>query len=281
MIETTLFAKTMVILCSQLSIVFGLTFYVMKKSKEAYFNNTTFLGMSFRGAMNLKQEFDLIPYIEDTRGFPKYMHLPNGTEDDIPVVAVNEESRVKWQKIGYVVSPPANKFLNVVFVSWAILLLSLVFIGYFSVPLGIFVFTAQSILMGLLLGVLFLEMDENDGIRALKITLLATLFSGFIGYSDVGYAIYNSGLVQNILFFGLLALIFFEFSRTVFKFSRNTIRLKAFFGIGLFILFLFYDFARLNELSGYSNKWDTAFEIALSLYLDIINLLLEILEAME
>ena len=281
MIETTLFAKTMIILCSQLSIVFGLTFYVMKKSKEAYFNNTTFLGMSFRGAMNLKQEFDLIPYIEDTRGFPKYMHLPNGTEDDIPVVAVNEESRVKWQKIGYVVSPPANKFLNVVFVSWAILLLSVTFIGYFSVPLGIFVFTAQSILMGLLLGVLFLEMDENDGIRALKITLLATLFSGFIGYSDVGSAIYNSGFVQNILFFGLLALILFEFSRTVFEFSRNTIRLKAFFGIGLFILFLFYDFARLNELSGYSNKWDTAFEIALSLYLDIINLLLEILEAME
>ena len=281
MIETTLFAKTMVILCSQLSIVFGLTFYVMKKSKEAYFNNTTFLGMSFRGAMNLKQEFDLIPYIEDTRGFPKYMHLPNGTEDDIPVVAVNEESRVKWQKIGYVVSPPANKFLNAILISWTVLLFILVFIGYFSVPLGIFVFTAQSILMGLLLGVLFLEMDENDGIRALKITLLATLFSGFIGYSDVGSAIYNSGFVQNILFFGLLALILFEFSRTVFKFSRNTIRLKAFFGIGLFILFLFYDFARLNELSGYSNKWDTAFEIALSLYLDIINLLLEILEAME
>ena len=281
MIETTLFAKTMVILCSQLSIVFGLTFYVMKKSKEAYFNNTTFLGMSFRGAMNLKQEFDLIPYIEDTRGFPKQMHLPNGTKDDTPVVATDEESRMKWQKIGYVVSPPANKFLNAILISWTVLLFILVFIGYFSVPLGIFVFTAQSILMGLLLGVLFLEMDENDGIRALKITLLATLFSGFIGYSDVGSAIYNSGFVQNILFFGLLALILFEFSRTVFNFSRNTIRLKAFFGIGLFILFLFYDFARLNELSGYSNKWDTAFEIALSLYLDIINLLLEILEAMD
>ena len=281
MIDTTLFAKTMVILCSQLSIVFGLTFYVMKKSKEAYFNNTTFLGMSFRGAMNLKQEFDLIPYIEDTRGFPKYMHLPNGTKDDTPVVATDEESRMKWQKIGYVVSPPANKFLNAILISWTVLLFILVFIGYFSVPLGIFVFTAQSILMGLLLGVLFLEMDENDGIRALKITLLATLFSGFIGYSDVGSAIYNSGFVQNILFFGLLALILFEFSRTVFKFSRNTIRLKAFFGIGLFILFLFYDFARLNELSGYSNKWYTAFEIALSLYLDIINLLLEILEAMD
>ncbi|MDC1051515.1 Bax inhibitor-1 family protein [Gammaproteobacteria bacterium] len=271
----------MIILCSQLSIVFGLTFYILKKSKEAYFNNTTFLGMSFRGAMNLKKEFDLIPYIEDSRGFPKYMHLVNATKDDIPVMALNEESKVKWQKLGYVVSPPANKFLNAIFVSWAILLFSIAFVGYFSLSAGIIVFTMQSILMGVLLGFLFLEMDENDGIRALKITLLATLFSGFIGYSDIGNAIYNSGIVQNILFFGLLALIVFEFSRTTFKFSRNTIRVKAFFGIGLFILFLFYDFARLNELSSYSNKWDTAFQIALSLYLDIINLLLEILEAMD
>ena len=281
MIETTLFAKTMIILCSQLSIVFGLTFYILKKSKEAYFNNTTFLGMSFRGAMNLKKEFDLIPYIEDSRGFPKHMHLVNATKDDIPVMALNEESKVKWQKLGYVVSPPANKFLNAIFVSWAILLFSIALVGYFSLSAGIIVFTMQSILMGLLLGFLFLEMDENDGIRALKITLLATLFSGFIGYSDIGNAIYNSGIVQNILFFGLLALIVFEFLRTTFKFSRSTIRVKAFFGIGLFILFLFYDFARLNELSSYSNKWDTAFQIALSLYLDIINLLLEILEAMD
>ena len=281
MIETTLFAKTMIILCSQLSIVFGLAFHVLKKSKQAYLNNATYLGMSFRGAMNLKKEFDLIPYIEDSRGFPKHMHLVNATKDDIPVMALNEESKVKWQKLGYVVSPPANKFLNAIFVSWAILLFSIALVGYFSLSAGIIVFTMQSILMGLLLGFLFLEMDENDGIRALKITLLATLFSGFIGYSDIGTAIYNSGFVQNILFFGLLALIVFEFSRTTFKFSRNTIRVKAFFGIGLFILFLFYDFARLNELSGYSNKWDTAFQIALSLYLDIINLLLEILEAMD
>ena len=50
------------------------------------------------------------------------MHLANATKDDIPVMAIDEESRVKWQKLGYVVSPPANKFLNAIFVSWAILL---------------------------------------------------------------------------------------------------------------------------------------------------------------
>ena len=153
--------------------------------------------------------------------------------------------------------------------------------GALSVQIGMFAFTAQSILFGLILGMLFLDMDENDGIRALKITLLATIFSGFVGYSDIGQALNSSGYVHVFLFFGLLGLIIFEFSRTTFKFSRNTIRAKAFFGIGLFILFLFVDFARLKELSDSSNDWSTAFDIALNLYLDIINLLLEILEAMD
>ena len=81
----------------------------------------------------------------------------------------------------------------------------------------------------------------------------------------------------------------FEESDSSFKRAKSTKRnkinspipKKAFFGIGLFILFLFVDFARLKELSDSSNDWSTAFDIALNLYLDIVNLLLEILEAME
>ena len=64
------------------------------------------------------------------------MHLANATKDDIPVMALDEESRVKWQKLGYVVSPPANKFLNAIFVSWAILLFSIALVGYFSLSSG-------------------------------------------------------------------------------------------------------------------------------------------------
>jgi len=278
--ETTLFAKTMIILCGQLSIVFGLSFYVLKKAMEAYQNKTTFMGMSFKGAMNLKREFDLVPYVDFERTFPAYMAIP-GDENDPGVVAKDIDDWKKWIKLGYRDLPRGNKFLNGVFISWAILLLSIAFIGSASFGIGIFLFTLQSILFGLVLGMIFLEMDENDGIRALKITILATIFSGFVGYSDIGQALNSSGIIHVILFFGLLGLILFEFLRTTMNFSRNTIRLKAFFGIGLFILFLFVDFARLKELSGTSNSWDTAFHLAFTLYLDIINLLLEILEAMD
>ena len=278
--ETTLFAKTMIILCGQLSIVFGLSFYVLKKAMEAYQNKTTFMGMSFKGAMNLKREFDLVPYVDFERTFPAHMAIP-GDENDPGVVAKDIDDWKKWTKLGYRDWPKGNKFLNGVFISWAILLLSIAFIGSASFGVGIFLFTLQSILFGLVLGMIFLEMDENDGIRALKITILATIFSGFVGYSDVGQALNSSGIIHAILFFGLLGLILFEFFRTTMNFSRNTIRLKAFFGIGLFILFLFVDFARLKELSGISNSWDTAFHLAFTLYLDIINLLLEILEAMD
>ena len=277
--ETTLFAKTMIILCGQLLIVFGLAFYVLRGAKLAYQNNAKFMGFSFRGAMNLKRELDLIPYVEPKVAYPREMFHPANENSNVYVI--NEEKRNEFLKKGYKDCKPSNKFFNALFLPWVILLFSTVFVGALSVQIGMITFTAQSILFGLILGMIFLEMDENDGIRALKITLLATIFSGFVGYSDIGQALNSSGYVHAFLFFGLLGLIIFEFSRTTFKFSRNTIRAKAFFGIGLFILFLFVDFARLKELSDSSNDWSTAFDIALTLYLDIINLLLEILEAMD
>ena len=277
--ETTLFAKTMIILFGQLLIVFGLAFYVLRGAKLAYQNNTKFMGFSFRGAMNLKRELDLIPYVEPKVAYPREMFHPG--KENSNVYVINEEKRNEFLKKGYIDCKPSNKFFNALFLPWVLLLFSTIFLGALSVQIGMMAFTAQSILFGLILGMIFLEMDENDGIRALKITLLATIFCGFVGYSDIGQALNSSGYVHAFLFFGLLGLIIFEFSRTTFKFSRNTIRAKAFFGIGLFILFLFVDFARLKELSDSSNDWSTAFDIALNLYLDIINLLLEILQAME
>ena len=49
----------------------------------------------------------------------------------------------------------------------------------------------------------------------------------------------------------------------------------------LFTLFLLYDFNRLAALNDQGvNDWGTALRIAVSLYLDIVNLLLELMEAM-
>ncbi len=63
--------------------------------------------------------------------------------------------------------------------------------------------------------------------------------------------------------------------------SRPKVRVSAIFGAVLFSLFLLYDFDYLEKQSELGNNtWSNAVDIAFILYLDIINLLLEILEAM-
>ena len=63
--------------------------------------------------------------------------------------------------------------------------------------------------------------------------------------------------------------------------SRPKVRISAIFGAVLFSLFLLYDFDYLEKQSELGNNtWSNAVDIAFILYLDIINLLLEILEAM-
>ena len=53
------------------------------------------------------------------------------------------------------------------------------------------------------------------------------------------------------------------------------------FGVLGFSLFLLFDFNLIAKGEYMSNNWDSAFELAFTIYLDIINLLLEILEAMD
>jgi FtsH-binding integral membrane protein len=126
-----------------------------------------------------------------------------------------------------------------------------------------------------------LEMDENDGFNALKIVFLVTLITGFIGFSDI-YSFSENRFIEEFLFISLIGLIGFEFIRSSLKFSRMAIRLKAMFGAFVFSIFLLFDFNLLRKKSDFGiNDWDTAFNIAFNIYLDIINLLLEILDAMS
>ena len=65
------------------------------------------------------------------------------------------------------------------------------------------------------------------------------------------------------------------------SFSRDTTRYVAVGGAILFSFFIILDFNRLIYLEDLNvNDWNTAFYMSYSIYLDIINLLLEILEAM-
>ena len=164
--------------------------------------------------------------------------------------------------------------------TWACIasMFAMVFTSGVSLTWGFVTMTTTSLTLGPVLGMIMLNMDENDGLRALQLTILITFGAGVIGlYSGLDF----SGL-GIYLFFALIGLILLRLVMLFTKFASGQRRLIAIGGAILFTLFLLYDFNRLAILSDQGvNDWETALRIAVSLYLDIINLLLEILEAMD
>jgi FtsH-binding integral membrane protein len=288
LIETSLFFKTMLILCGQLTVVLGTCFYCIREARRAYENNTSFAGLHFRGAMNMNKQLDLVPYTKAPEHYPSEMRKQIPSEDNPnksetkTVMASNEAHRLELLKDGYIDSGGGGIFYAA-FILWVISLFLCTFFASTGIntQTGMIFFTISSLTFGPLLAIIMLEMDENDGFNALKIVFLVTLITGFIGYSDF-YSFSESSFLGGFLLISLLGLIGFEFIRIFRGFSRWAIRIKAIFGAFVFSIFLLFDFNLLRKKSDFGvNDWDNAFNIAFQIYVDIINLLLEILDAMS
>ena len=287
--ETTLLFKTMVILTSQLFIVYITGYYCILKARQAYKNNSTFLDMRFKGSVNMKGKLDLIPYFhKDT--FPKRMSIgvmkKNKWGADVKSLeykyANNQDEVIELLREGYKHDETNNKLITIFAFNSVVSIGALAFISFFDlgILLGMTFFTLTSLSLGAILGIIFLEMDENDGFAALKITISITLITGFIGYSDF-ISFSESKAFGVALMLCLLGLIIFNLSRSFMEMSRSTVKAGAIFGSILFTLFLLYDFNYIAKQENALNNWTSAVEMAYILYLDIINLLLEILEAMD
>ena len=282
--ETTLLFKTMVILSGQIGIVFGIAYFLIKRAKYAYENNTKLFGYSFRGAMNMNKELDLVPFIESPSNYPVDMTKTikkNCVEQVDTKKAHDKEHALELLRNGYTYEKKDNLFAIMIF--WCITLFGTLYLASseLSLSAGLSLFTIQSVAFGILLGFIMLIMDENDGIKALKIVMLVTLLTGYIGYSDFYSFSENIGL-QYFLLFSLLGLIILSFIRTAVSFSRKATRWQAIFGAVIFSIYLLVDFNLIKKKEGIigMNNWQTAFDMAFTLYLDIMNLLLEILDAM-
>lgn len=282
--ETTLLFKTMVILSGQIGIVFGIAYFLIKRAKYAYENNTKLFGYSFRGAMNMNKELDLVPFIESPSNYPVDMTKTikkNYVEHVDTKKAHDKEHALELLRNGYTYEKKDNLFAIMIF--WCITLFGTLYLASseLSLSAGLSLFTIQSVAFGILLGFIMLIMDENDGIKALKIVMLVTLLTGYIGYSDFYSFSENIGL-QYFLLFSLLGLIILSFIRTAVSFSRKATRWQAIFGAVIFSIYLLVDFNLIKKKEGIigMNNWQTAFDMAFTLYLDIMNLLLEILDAM-
>ena len=282
--ETSLLFKTIVILSMQLGLVLFSCFYFLRKAKEAYQKNTTLLGLSFRGSVNMKGKLDLIPFVKQKDTFPKRMSMYVDKNNTLIKEAKNQDEVIKFMKVGYSHDPEGGGPLVSLMIFWMIALYTTAAVTSFyllSLWQTMFLFSLTSISFGPLLAVVMLEMDENDGFTALKIVLMVTILTGFIGYSDF-YSFSENTIFGGVLLLCLFALLLFNFARFFMEFSRQTTRLAAIAGATLFSFFLIYDFNYIKNQSSLfdRNDWNTAVEMAFILYLDIINLLLEILEAM-
>ena len=291
-LETTLLLKTMLILSAQLFVVLGGCFYFIRGANKAYKTDSTFFGMSFKGSMNMKRKLDLIPYLKPPLEYPMKMFKRieesynaetkqlDSAYDDLKE-AQNRVEVLHFLKDGYKYAHGGNWVLFI-YVLWAAALFGTVFFAStgINIYVGMALFTFQSIVFGPFLGLIMLEMDENDGYKALKIVFLVTLLTGFVGYSDI-YSFSENNFLAVFLLFSLLGLIIFEFIRAIRGLSRKAIKAKAVFGAFIFSVFLLFDFNLIAKGEYMSNNWDSAFELAFTIYLDIMNLLLEILEAMD
>jgi len=292
LLETTLLFKTMLILSAQVGIVFGLCYFCIKGARWAYENNTSFAGYYYRASMNMNRQLDLVPYMKAPDTYPvemiKEFKQPDEKNPKKEVVAYtklklakNREEVVQYIKDGYKYAG-TNKFIFSMYLFWVITLITTLIFSLtgISTVSGMILFTMQSIAFGILLAFLLLEMDENDGLRAAKIVFLVTVLTGYIGYSDL-YSFSENITLQIILLLALLVLIIFSFIRTVIGFSRKTIRIKAICGAIVFSLYLLIDFNLIRKRESTSNDWETAFQMAFTIYVDLMNLLLEILSAMN
>jgi len=291
-LETTLLLKTMVILSAQLSVVLGGCFYFIRGANKAYTNDSTFFGMSFKGSMNMKRQLDLVPYFKPPLEYPMKMFKSveeaynpetrqlDSAYDDFKE-AQNRAEVLQLFKDGYKYAHD-DGWLAFIYILWAAALFGTVIFASIGINIyiGMALFTFQSIVFGPFLGLIMLEMDENDGYKALKIVFLVTLLTGFLGYSDI-YSFSENTFFAVFLLFSLLGIIIVEFIRAIRGLSRKAVKAKAVFGAFIFSLFLLFDFNLIAKGEDMANNWDSAFQLAFTIYLDIMNLLLDILEAMD
>ena len=116
---------------------------------------------------------------------------------------------------------------------------------------------------------------QNVVFQAMTGTTLAVIIAGAI----VAYVPTDFSFLGIFLWIALLALIVVEFLNAfTFKSERRRI-IYSYCGIVVFSLYLIYDFNYLEKaIAAGDNSWGTAVRIAVNLYLDIINLFIDLLQ---
>lgn len=114
---------------------------------------------------------------------------------------------------------------------------------------------------------------HNVIFQALLATALAVFSTaGIVFLTSIDFSFLGGFLLISLfmlIVMGLLNIFFFR--------SKIFSLVRAYIGAVIFTLYLFYDFNRLEKMAG-DETWGAAIDIAVNIYLDIINLFLDLLE---
>ncbi len=144
------------------------------------------------------------------------------------------------------------------------------------IPLNFFLMSLFTFTDGITIGIVLISIDENIGIKVTAITAISTLLASLIGM----YSGFDFSFLGRFLFFALLGLILISIARLFISIKGFHRRIIASVGIIIFICYLLYDFNNLDKAKNIAklNNWCTALDYSVNIYLDIINLFLQILD---
>lgn len=138
-----------------------------------------------------------------------------------------------------------------------------------------FVFTLSS---GFTLGVYSASYGDVAQ-KAVALTAGTTLLTGLIAsYSNIDFT--GLGKILGIV---LIVFVIIGIIRIFVKIHGAAHKFMASVGVLLFTGYLLYDFSRLAKLKAVAaaNNWETALNFAISIYLDIINLLMQLMQLLS
>ena len=146
-------------------------------------------------------------------------------------------------------------------------------------PLNFFLMSLFTFTDGITIGILLLSIDENIGVKVTALTAIGTLLASLVGmYSGIDFS-----FLGKFLFFALIGLIIVSIIRIFVSIKGFHRKIIAAVGILIFIGYLLYDFNHLDKAKNIAklNNWNTALDFSVNIYLDIINLFLQILDLLS
>ncbi|MDA7849791.1 Bax inhibitor-1 family protein [Porticoccaceae bacterium] len=117
---------------------------------------------------------------------------------------------------------------------------------------------------------------QNIIFQAVMGTALAIVSTAsVVFFTDIDF-----GFLGGFLLISLIILIMMNLINIIFIKSKFVSLMRAYVGAVIFTLYLLYDFNRLEKFAG-DESWATAIEISVNIYLDIINLFMDLLEILS